>query len=69
MKLELYRDRKKEWRWRIAKRGRIIAASSEGYKRRLGAIKNISRILTLGLVFSGAGVAAQLRFQDQISLK
>ena len=33
MKFQVYRDKKGEWRWRfIAKNGRIIAVSSEGYK-------------------------------------
>lgn len=35
MKFILYRDRKKEWRWRLkARNGRVIATSGEGYKRR-----------------------------------
>lgn len=33
-KVEFYRDRKKQWRWRFrAINGKIIAASSEGYRR------------------------------------
>lgn len=36
-RLHLYRDRKKEWRWRVIGRtGRKLATSGEGYKR-LGA--------------------------------
>jgi uncharacterized protein YegP (UPF0339 family) len=35
-----YRDRKKEWRWRIvAKNGRKIAVSSEAYKRKRDAAR------------------------------
>ena len=34
MRLTYYRDKKKEWRWRlIARNGRKIATSGEGYKR------------------------------------
>lgn len=35
-----------EWRWRLlAKNGKIIADSSEGYKRRSHAIKMVHKIL------------------------
>lgn len=34
MKFEIYRDKAKEWRWRlVAKNGKTIADSGEGYKR------------------------------------
>lgn len=36
---------KKEYRWRIYKQGRIIAASSEGYSRLQGAANNIKSIV------------------------
>lgn len=37
-KIELYKDSKKEWRWRvIANNGRTLAVSSEGYKRLMDA--------------------------------
>ena len=39
-KLEVYKDSKHEWRWRlIARNGRIVADSGEGYSRRAGAIR------------------------------
>jgi uncharacterized protein YegP (UPF0339 family) len=38
--LVFYKDKKGEYRWRmVAKNGRIIADSGEGYKTRLGVIK------------------------------
>jgi uncharacterized protein YegP (UPF0339 family) len=41
MKFELYRDNKKQWRWRVtAENGRIIGASSEGYSKRAKAEQN-----------------------------
>ena len=47
MKFEIYQDRKKEWRWRLkSKNGRILAMSSEGYKRKAYASKVISNIKT-----------------------
>lgn len=34
MRLHYYRDKKREWRWKlVARNGRIIAVSGEGYKR------------------------------------
>lgn len=37
---EIYKDAKKEWRWRIiARNGDIIAASCEGYKNKVDAEK------------------------------
>ena len=42
MKFILYRDRKKEYRWKlVARNGRSIAVSGEGYKRKAGALKAI----------------------------
>jgi uncharacterized protein len=42
---ELYQDAKKEWRWRfVATNGRIIAATSEGYRTDTDCINGI-RIL------------------------
>jgi uncharacterized protein len=44
MKFHLYRDRKKEWRWRLtASNGRKIANSGEGYKRKIDMVKMIDR--------------------------
>jgi hypothetical protein len=35
--IEIYKDRKGEWRWRAkAKNGRIVADSAEGYTRKHG---------------------------------
>lgn len=39
-KLEEYQDRKGEWRWRLVKRGRIVGAATEGYKRRAASRSN-----------------------------
>jgi len=42
MTLVIYKDKKKEWRWKLkAKNGRVIAVSSEGYKRKSSAINSI----------------------------
>jgi uncharacterized protein YegP (UPF0339 family) len=42
MKIEIYRDQKREWRWRIkARNGRVVWASSEGFKRRARAKRNL----------------------------
>ena len=40
-KWEFFKDRKKEWRWRrVARNGRIVGASSEGYKNRVDCVAN-----------------------------
>jgi uncharacterized protein YegP (UPF0339 family) len=45
-KFELYRDRKKEWRWRlVSSNGNIVADSSEGYRRRDTASASIGRFI------------------------
>ncbi len=45
MKFHIYRDRKKEWRWRLkAGNGKIVADSGEGYKRKSSAITATARV-------------------------
>lgn len=34
MRLEYYRDKKREWRWRLWINGRKVATCGEGYKRK-----------------------------------
>lgn len=39
--ITIYRT-KGEWRWRLkSKNGRIVAASSEGFKTRAGCVRNL----------------------------
>jgi hypothetical protein len=38
-KLIIYRDKKREYRWRMTRKGRIVAESGEGYKR-MGGLRN-----------------------------
>lgn len=46
MKFEIYKDRKKEWRWRLkARNGKIIAVSGEGYKRKRTSYNIILKII------------------------
>jgi len=41
-KLEIYRDAKREWRWRLrASNGRIVADSGEGYRRKASLLGGI----------------------------
>ena len=41
---ELYKDKKGEWRWRrMATNGRVVGASSEGYKAKRDAEANMQR--------------------------
>lgn len=42
------KDRKGEWRWSLKHRnGRIVGASTEGYKRRSACIKNLELVTGL----------------------
>lgn len=44
-RVEVYQTDDKEWRWTLhGKNGLIIGASSEGYKRRAAAVKNLERV-------------------------
>jgi len=41
-KFEIYKDPKSEWRWRMtAKNGKIVGASSEAFKTKAGAARNL----------------------------
>lgn len=44
-KINVYRDSNKEWRWvrKTVTNNKIVGASSEGYKRKEGALANIRR--------------------------
>ncbi|MCX7549270.1 hypothetical protein [Xanthomarina sp. F2636L] len=40
-KLEIYKDSKEEWRWKIEVKEDIIGASTEGYKNRKDCVDNM----------------------------
>lgn len=45
MRFEIYKDRTGEWRWRLrGKNRKIIAVSSESYKRKDGALGGIDLV-------------------------
>jgi len=47
-KLEIYRDGRREWRWRLrASNGRIMADSGEGYRRRASVWKAVDRVRSI----------------------
>jgi len=47
-KLEIYRDGRREWRWRLrASNGRIVADSGEGYCRRASVRKAVERVRSI----------------------
>lgn len=48
MKLFIYKDKKKEWRWRVTSKGRKVANGGEGYKRK-GAMENTYNTLRFAL--------------------
>jgi uncharacterized protein YegP (UPF0339 family) len=46
MRFTVYRDAKREWRWRLrARNGRIIADSAEGYKTEGAAMDRVLVIM------------------------
>lgn len=46
MDVEIYKDRRQEWRWRlVSQNGRIMADSGEGYSRATGARRAIKKII------------------------
>ena len=45
MKIVIFKDKKGEWRWKmVAKNGRTVATSGEGYKQRAKLIKTLEVI-------------------------
>lgn len=45
MRVEYYKDKRGEWRWRLRHRnGNILADSAEGYTRRASAVRGWLRI-------------------------
>ena len=45
MKFQFYQDDKGEWRWRlVARNGKIIADSAEGYVNKAAMIRIVKRI-------------------------
>ncbi len=44
---QIYRDhsKKRDWRWRVVRAGRIVADGSEGYKRRPTLLKSLRALL------------------------
>lgn len=47
-KLQIYRDARREWRWRLrASNGRIVADSGEGYRRRAAVYEAVKRVRSI----------------------
>ena len=47
-KFQIYKDKKGEWRWRlVARNGRIVADSAEGYKTKWGAWKAVKTVIEI----------------------
>jgi len=52
VRIEIYKDRKGEWRLRlVAKNGRILLVSSEGYKRKSSAVNLTLYLGPIDIVF------------------
>ena len=48
--LEIYQSKNKEYYWRYYKKGRIIAGSTEGYKRLNGLESNFASICGFSII-------------------
>ena len=47
MKFEIFKDDVGEWRWRlVARNGRIVADSGEGYKNKADCVAEMGKIRT-----------------------
>jgi len=58
-KLEIYRDGRREWRWRLrASNGRILADSGEGYRRLASARQAVQRVRS---VLAGDALLTEVR--------
>ena len=58
-KLQIYRDVRREWRWRLrASNGRILADSGEGYRRRASARHAAARVRT---ILAGDALAVEVQ--------
>lgn len=59
--VETYRDRKREYRWRIRHRnGRIVATGGEGYKRKATMLRVLARMLA-AIVVDGVAAFGDLK--------
>ena len=58
---EVYQDAMREWRWRlVAKNGRVVADSGEGYVRRQSCLKAVR------LLYRHAGDAFRAAYQQTL---
>jgi uncharacterized protein YegP (UPF0339 family) len=60
MKLELYKDVDKEWRWKlVARNGRTVAEGTEGYRKRATMKKTLRRMGIQKIVPDAVDLIAQ----------
>jgi len=53
-KLDFYKDKSGKWRWRLTHNNtKIIAASCQGYHKKLDCIKNADRVVMMGRTHDG----------------
>lgn len=45
-KIEIYKDKSEEWRWRVKSGANIIADSGEGYKNKQDCVDMVQSIFT-----------------------
>ena len=46
VRIEIFKDRKKEWRWRaVTRNNKVIGTGGEGYKRKATMLKSLNLIV------------------------
>lgn len=42
--IEIYKDKKRKWRWRAVRKGRIVADGAQGYVRKANLLKSLESL-------------------------
>lgn len=45
LRVDLYRDAERRWRWRARANGHVLADSGEGYSRRIDCLRGAMRVV------------------------
>jgi len=61
MKFEIYKDKRKEWRWRLKARNNKIIAVSEGYKLKSSAKRSILKMWKDILLYGNVPIIKEIK--------
>jgi len=54
--IHIYKDKSGDFRWRAVRKGRVVADSGEGYRRKVTLVKTVRNIFTSPFDFAKAVV-------------